>query len=346
MKRNGAACIYALFLMLCRTPVAFSQAGAEFPFESYQEFRAHLGKLFQEEEIGEAVRLLKIAITKYPDHLEANAYNLAFMSGIQKDYETGLKTLRYAHDNGVWFGKYAFNADAWKPFKELPEFQSFLAENESKRLAAQQDCESSLEVFVPEGFQEDRTYPLFIALHGGGENIEGFKPIWTSARLKQEFVVVYVQSSQKISMNGYNWTEDMEISKREILHAYQKTIEEYPIDETRVIVGGFSSGGVASLEIMLQNVFPVKGFIVLCPAKPDGFTPENVKAARARGVTGTLLTTEMDNRLDSQKEMAEIFRGQGVRCDFIVTPNIGHWYPKDLEQKIDAAIEKILEQED
>jgi predicted esterase len=345
MKKTRVVFLCGLFLALGLAQGIFSQSEAEFAFDSYQEFRAHLGKLFQEKKIAEAVQLLEIAIKRFPDHLEANAYNLAFMSGMEKDYETGLKALTYAHDHGVWFGKYVFNADVWKPFQELPEFKNFLKENEAKRLAAQQGSESRYEVFVPEGFQKDKTYPLFIALHGGGENIEVFKPVWTSGKMKAEFVVVYVQSSQKISMHGYNWTEDIEVSKREISRAYKKVIEEYPIDRKKVIVGGFSSGGVASLEIVLQNVFPVKGFVVLCPAKPDSFTLENVRAAQARGVTGTLLTTEMDNRLDSQKEMDEIFRGQGFRCEFIVTPNIGHWYPKDLEQKIDEAVHRIFSQE-
>ena len=96
---------------------------------------------------------------------------------------------------------------------------------------------------------------------------------------------------------------------------------------------------------VLQDALPVKGFIVLCPAKPDSFTLENVKGAQDRGIKGTLLTTEMDNRLDSQKEMAEMFQSLGFPCEFVVTPDIGHWYPEDLDQKIDDAIERIFKKE-
>jgi len=331
-----------LFMTLSLATGIVSQTQEEFPFDNYPDFRAHLGKIFQEKKIEEAVRLLKIALEKFPENLEANAYNLAFMSGQVQDYETGVKALQYAHEKDVWFGKYVFDADMWKPFKERPDFQQFLTENEGRRVAAQKQSESLLEVLVPEDFQKDKIYPLFIALHGGGGNIADFKPSWTSPKMKEQFIVAYVQSSLKISMNGFNWTEDMEISKREITQAYKKVVKAYPVDKERIIVGGFSSGGVASLEIVLQDILPVRGFIVLCPAKPDSFTLKNVKGAKARGIKGTLLTTEMDTRLDNQKEMAEIFRDQEFPCEFIVTPNIGHWFPEDLDQKIDTAIEKIF----
>lgn len=142
-------------------------------------------------------------------------------------------------------------------------------------------------------------------------------------------------------MKGYNWTEDIELSLKEIKAAYDRVISENPIDPDRVYVGGFSSGGVAALETVLKNIFPIKGFVVLCPAKPDNFSAQEVAATRDRGVRGTLITTEMDQRLNQQREVIHTFRQQGLQYQFIVTPNIGHWYPRDLEEKIDRALDHI-----
>jgi len=146
-----------------------------------------------------------------------------------------------------------------------------------------------------------------------------------------------------ISMDGYNWTEDMEVSSREIHEAYQTVVQKYPVNTEQVIIGGFSSGGVASLEMALAGEFPVQGFVVLCPAKPEGFTSKRVAEAAQRGLRGTLLTTEMDGRLDDQKEMARILDQENLPCEFIITPNIGHWYPEDLDIHIDLAIARILD---
>jgi predicted esterase len=115
------------------------------------------------------------------------------------------------------------------------------------------------------------------------------------------------------------------------------------VDRERVLVGGFSSGDVASLEVVLQDALPVRGFMVLCPAMPDGLTPERFREARDRGIRGTLLTTEMDRRLDRQRRMDEVLTQKGLPHEFYVTPNIGHWYPKDLSERIDRAINYILE---
>jgi predicted esterase len=311
-------------------------------FTTYQEMRAHIGKLYQQKNYAEAARVLEKALTQFPDHLHANIFNLALMYVQLKEHGKALKALEYGLDNGVWFGKYELGAEIWAPLEEVEDFKAFKQKNEAKRQEAQKSVQPKLEVFVPENFDKSKKYPLFIALHGGGENIDVFKPQWTSPLLKKEFILAYPQSSQLITMDGYNWTEDIELTKNEIKKAYEKVVQDYPVDLSRVIVGGFSSGGVASLEVILDRTIPAIGFVVLCPAKPDSFSADTVGKAKERGVRGTLITTEMDNRLPDQKEMAEIMKDQEFPHKFIVTPNIGHWYPENLAEMIDTAIQHII----
>jgi predicted esterase len=317
------------------------QEEKEHKFTNYQEMRAQIGKLYQQKKYAEAAEILKKALTRFPDHLHANTYNLALMYIHLKEEEKSLKILECGLEQDIWYGKYSFFDALWAPMKALEGFGSFEKKNEAKRQEVQRTIEPKLEVFTPENYEKDKKYPLFIALHGGGENIEVFKPQWTSLLLKKDFIVAYPQSSQIVSMTGYNWTEDIQLSKKEIKEAYKKIIQEYPVDISQIIVGGFSSGGVASLEVILDNTIPVSGFVVLCPAKPDDFSAERMMEAKKRGVRGTLITTEMDPRLPDQKTMAEMMKAEGLPHKFIVTPNIGHWYPEDLSEMIDAAIAHI-----
>jgi predicted esterase len=334
------------FMIVVITVVAFLISGAqekETPrFATYQEMRAHVGKLYQEKRYEKAAGILEKALIQFPDHLHANTYNLALMYVRLDEAEKALKTLEYGSEHGVWYGKYDFLDEVWAPLKALQGFDAFDRRNVDKRQDAQKAVESKLEVYTPENYDRSKKYPLFIALHGGGENIEGFKPQWTSDRLKNEFIVAYPQSSQIITMNGYNWTEDIELTKKEIKEVYEKIVQENPVDISQVIIGGFSSGGVASLEVVLDNTIPAFGFVVLCPAKPEDFTADRVRGAKERGIRGTLITTEMDNRLPDQKEMDAIMKEQGLPHEFIVTPNIGHWYPDNLADMIDHAIDFIL----
>jgi len=310
-------------------------------FATYQEMRAHAMKFYQQKKYAEAAEILKKALTQFPGHLHANTFNLALMYVLLDEADKGLKILEHGLEQGVLYGKYDFLDEIWTPLRKLDSFHSFDQKNEAKRMELQKAAEPKLEVFVPENFDRSKKYPLFIALHGGGENIEVFKPQWTSDLLKKDFIVAYPQSSQMITINGFNWTEDIELTKKEIKEAYEKIIQKYPVDASRVIVGGFSSGGVASLEVILDNTIPAVGFVVLCPAKPDDFTAEKVGEVKERGIRGTLFTTEMDPRLSDQKEMVRIMKEEGLDLEFIVTPNIGHWYPENLAEMIDAAITHI-----
>ncbi len=308
---------------------------------SYEEMRAQIGRFYQEQKYAEAAALLEKALDLFPDHLRANTYNLALMYVRTGNIDKGLEALGKGLAGGVWYGKYDFFADVWKPLKESDGFREIERRNEILRLEAQKNVKPKLIVTVPEGAAPGRKFPLFIALHGGGENVDVFKPQWTSPLLQKEFIVAYPQSTFLVAPDGYNWTEDVVLSLREIRAVYDKVLGEYPVDPDEVIVGGFSSGGVASLEIVLNDIFPVRGFIALCPARPDDFTPEKVTAARKRGTRGTILTTEMDGRLDAQKEMARVMKAAGLLQEFIVAPNVGHWYPDDLAERIDAAIAGI-----
>ncbi len=326
-------------------PILEGQEKETTQFATYQEMRAFIGKLYQQKKYAEAAEILEKALTQFPDHLPANAYNLAMMHVQLKEYKKALIALEYGLEKGIWFGKYGFFAEMWAPLKETEGFRTFKQKNEAKRQEAQKSVKPKLEVLVPEDYDKSKKYPLFLALHGGGENIDVFKPQWTSDLLQSKFIVAFPQSSQIVSMDGYNWIEDIELAKKEIQKAYEKVIRDYPVDTSRVIIGGFSSGGVVSLEVVLDDTVPVIGFVVLCPARPEDFTPQKVFEAKKRGIRGTLLTTEMDPRLPDQKEMAEIMKSQNLPLEFIVTPNIGHWYPEDLDKMIDAAITYIVGKE-
>ena len=92
-----------------------------------------------------------------------------------------------------------------------------------------------------------------------------------------------------------------------------------------------------------KETVPLRGFILLCPAVPAAYPAEAIARIRSRGQKGLFLTTEMDNRLEDQRKLAEALTAGGVAYQFVVTPNAGHWYPPDLADQIDAAIQTIFE---
>ena len=264
--------LFVTLPLACICLAACGQRAAEVDTQDYQAVRARFGELYQQERYAEAAELLEPALAQFPDQVMANAYNLAIVYDRTAEHAKGMDALRFAHERGIWFHVRAFDQPLWNEYRKQSGFEAIVARNTALWQEAQRIAGPKMLVTVPQGSETGRTYPLFIALHGGGGNMTEFRDVWKSDVLSNEFVTAYLQSSQVVAMDGYSWTENMETARCEITEQYDEIRGRYPVNEDQVVVGGFSSGGMAALEVMLANDIPVVGFVALCPAHIDGFT--------------------------------------------------------------------------
>ncbi|MEW6368388.1 MAG: hypothetical protein AB1714_27485 [Acidobacteriota bacterium] len=286
MKSIAGAVVAIMFLGYS---LLMGQGDEQKEFGTYQEMRVRVGELYAQQKYKEAADILEGAIERFPEKLLANTYNLALMRLLVGDTEKAVATLESGLDRGIWFGKFDFLAEQWEPLKASESFKRFAEKNEAMMREAQKQAAMRLEIVTPEGYRADKSYPLFIALHGGGENTADLRPHWVSEKLKKEYIVAFVQSSQLVAMDGYTW-EDLKTSAKEIGEAYRSVCEKHAVKKEDVVVGGFSSGGFASLAVALTNVIPVTGFIALCPGVPEEVTDEDIRRAADLGVRGTAKT--------------------------------------------------------
>ena len=277
-------------------------------FTDYQEMRQHIGRLHKQGQYAEAAAILEKALPQFPEHLLANSYNLAYFYALVERYEESMRALRHGIDHGIWYGLWVLDQEVWNPLRDRADFAEVVATSAALREKAQQDARPELVVETPEGYGPEKRYPLFFALHGGGEKRTDFQPHWRSPRLNTEFIVAFLQSGLVASMDGFWWGEPG-YALGEVTAAYEQISREHRIDPAAILVGGFSDGGRAAIEIALDpGTLPIHSFIALCPPVPKDLTSEAatavVAAAAARGLRGTLLSTEMDPRLAAQQEMA------------------------------------------
>jgi 2-polyprenyl-3-methyl-5-hydroxy-6-metoxy-1,4-benzoquinol methylase/predicted esterase len=308
---------------------------------TYQEMRAYVGELFQQKKYAEAAAVLERVLDRFPDNVKANTFNLAAARLLMGDQDKAMQALEEGLRRGVFYSQWDFDGEVMAPLKTHAKFQAFWTHNLEHHAEAQSKAVMKLEVVTPPGYDASKRYPLFVALHGGGENTAVFKPNWVSPRLQAEFIVAYVQSSQVADMTGFHW-QDEAVTRRDLQVAYAEAVAKYPVDRARVIVGGFSSGGFASLITAFHQFIPVRGFVALCPEVPASITDAEIAGAAKRGLRGSLLTTELDRRVAAQRALAERWKAFGLDGEFLVTPNIGHWYPKDFAQQLDRAIDRVL----
>lgn len=337
--RRSLLSMTVVFLLL--SALSGAAPAQDDPEAKYQEFRGRLVELYNAKEYAQVAKLIEENYDGFPGKASSMSYNMALVCVHLEDYDRAIEYLSKAHERGHFFSIYAFGGDLWAPLRAHGKYEAVIAKNLAMKDEAQKRAKPKLEVTVPGGFDATRAYPLFIALHGGGENIGIFKPNWRSDVLESEFIVAWVQSSQVATMNGFTW-EDQETTMREVREAYEKVCAGHPVDTSEVLIGGFSSGGYGSLVMtFLDTEVPVKGFVILCPPMPENITAAEVAAARGRGVRGTIITTELDNRVPAQRAMADLFRDNGLQYQFVMTPNIGHWYPEDFPERLDRAIAHI-----
>jgi predicted esterase len=204
-------------------------------------------------------------------------------------------------------------------------------------------------VHLPKDHDKQKQYPLFLALHGHGMcNIKEFSQYWKpDIFLDHNFIFAYVQSSQVVCQNGYGWLDSPETSRRDIKECYDRIAQEYLIDEDSILIGGFSGGAITAIDFTMSNVIPIRGFIALCPEiKPEAFTRENVQLASERGVRGVIMEGELALPLKSEEEMLDTFKETGLSYEYYINKGVGHEPPDDFDDKLNMALEFILQTKD
>ncbi|MCM1989940.1 hypothetical protein [Oceanirhabdus seepicola] len=53
---------------------------------------------------------------------------------------------------------------------------------------------------------------------------------------------------------------------------------------------------------------------------------------------------EKDVPIQDVEEMIQEFKKQGVPYEYYINKGIGHWYPEDIEEKLEKALKFIMEQ--
>jgi predicted esterase len=313
-------------------------------FSTFEELSAIVGGLWNEGQPQRAIEILERAKDRFPDRQYDMIFSLGYSYLLIGDHENALLVLEEGLESGFWF-VFPLETPVIRPLVGLPRFQRIVAESERMRGEAQAQCKPRSDVVTPEGYSSESQYPLFIALHGWGETNQVFMEYWTSDLLRTDFLAAFMESSQLVKMDGGRGWDNVTLGREEITRLYHDLTNLYPIDETRIVMGGFSQGGRMAVDIAIGGVLPVSGFAVLCPGGgiPKSLTPEGLQRAQDEGLRGTILTGEHDPDLPDQKQMTRMFDDGGLDARLVVNAGLGHWFPENFGEQLDRAIRHVFE---
>jgi|GEM_PF-4368785 len=229
----------------------------------------------------------------------------------------------------------------FRPLEDLPGFSELKSANERNiaRLGARPACQVHLPDRAGEG-----PMPLLLALHGDGLDgtIEDFRGQWGPREVVDRgCIMAYLQSSQILGHGFYGWMRDLEAARRDARDCVRDLLSQYSIDRDRIIVGGFSGGAYAALDLAFSGAVRARGVIAMSPAaRPPSVDGDAVAKAARSGMHAFL--TEGEQALPAPADgLASLFESQGLAHRYLVHPG-GHDVPVDLAGAVDEAFRIIL----
>ncbi len=289
----------------------------------------------------EALPLLEEALLKY-----TNTSDIHRITGMMMDcyfatnqLDKFFDIINYGHKHGVVYRLPKFFADS---LKNYPRYDKILYTNGSLLAIEKSMAKPAYEIVLPDNYVESTKYYLFIVLTKGWRTRQVLIDSYRSPLIKDQFIIAFIHSSDFRGTNFYEWPEDKTKMGSEIEYLYSEITSRYPIDTTKIIIGGMSNAGRMAIYTAFRSHIPISGFVTFCTVNAD-ITDSEIKIANKRNMKGVLVAGKNDKKFFSDsKAMFEKLNNN----DFLVRfkpGDFGHEIPTDPYSYIDEAVKFVTE---
>lgn len=300
--------------------------------QTYDALYGQAMALYGEQKFVEALDVLTHEGGAFPEQAADIAYLRSCMAARIGKPELAVAILEDALQHGYWYGEQVIRlTPSWQRLQGMPNFERVATVCKERQVAERP--ESRVFVQEPEAaLLADKRYPLFMALHGNGDNAARALAGW-QAVTSDGWLLAAIQSSQMGGSNSYGWF-DIDQAIREIEGQYACLREQYAIDTRRVLLAGFSMGGELALRLSLQGTVAACGFVLLGPGgpldTPDAWLPF-IQAGVLRSLRGYVLLGAEDANVshDDIRALVALLNDRGIPCGIETIPDVGHTYPTE-----------------
>jgi len=189
--------------------------------------------------------------------------------------------------------------------------------------------------------------PVLVGLHGMGHRASGF----VDAGMYQEFAdqhrvaFVGVSGTFPRGPRSFVWAEDAELDRQRIEAALKEVSDRLTPAPGRIVLFGFSQGGMMSAEIAVLDATRYAGAIVLSPG--GGAEPNRSLFTPGRAKTQTFILNVGKGEHLGNKVMTGnysiLLKQAGADVELIVNPSQkGHSLPPNFLVDLDRWVTKIL----
>lgn len=311
-------------------------------FQSYADLNARTMQLYRDQDFAQALELLTGAGGAFPEQAPEIYYLRSCLATRVGQRELALSILEEALNRGYWYGEQLLReSPSWQPLQGVPAFERMAQVCLTREAEARTGPLLLVEEPTDVG-NADHPSPLFIALHGNGDNAKNALDCWRPV-VSDGWLLAACQSSQIGGTDRYGWF-DPDLAAREIEGHYATLRARYAIDADRVILAGFSMGGELALRLALSRAIPACGFIMLGPGGPMIETPDAWIPLMGGGANhrmhGYVLLGEEDANIpqDAARALVDLLNAHAIPCQIETLPDLGHGYPRDIAPSLGRAL--------
>jgi len=307
---------------------------------SFDQLRANLMSLYEAGDYPAALELVEENESNYPEKAARTTFWKMCLLSLDGRLVEALSTFRQGLQNGMWWHESQFNDTDLDPLRELPEFKELVVESVQAWEQGRKQIERDHLLLLPEA-RHSSPYPLMIVLHGRHGNKETNLEQWEVAR-QLGWTILSAQSTQPLYHGAYCWDDPVK-GLQDILFYLEQTMETNPIDQERIIIGGFSQGSGMAIYAALSGNLPVRGFMAGATWWPDVESLAAL-ASHAKKLRGYFICGEKDYTLDRAREIQVMLQQHRIPFKEEFHLGLGHEFPTDFETSLKNTLEFIFKE--
>jgi predicted esterase len=314
----------------------------------FTELSNQIAGHFVDESYAEGLALATSALADFPEQLPTINYWRMCFAARMNDTPAANLILDNTLAEGIWYSEMILRQSP--SLAGLQEEETFerLVDVSLKMQASDATAQLPILVTRPENLcgAGDDACPAIVFLHGNQDSAGANLPYWGQLS-NSGWLVALPQSRMALWSGAYAWA-DFDSAAEQIEAQYRQLAENYSLDPSRIVLGGFSMGAEAALALALSGRIHCHGFVLLGPGGPfmDDLTEWEalLDEAEGRELRGYVITGDDDDTIPHAhvRTLVQRLNKRGFHTQHETFGNLGHEYPANWEETLETALAYIF----